>query len=112
MATRKRKAVVTEETKTTTTVRRRRRVALTEETATQPWPVIERAAGWDGDHGLLSGAELRSQRNGQVGLAVQRLWAGASDPAGDDGQTVRAAVAILRAGPGASPLELLYGRYT
>lgn len=106
MTTRKRKAVITEETTVT-----RRQIALTEETGTlvpdtQP---VRYAPGWHAVP-VLTGRELREQRHGQVEQSLRRIWAGALDAGSDDRETVRCAASILRAGPGASPLELLYGR--
>jgi len=107
MAARKRKAVITEEEVTTVT---RRQIALTEETQTHPWPVIERAAGWEPGHGLLSGAELRAQRGEQLQHCVRFLLIRSFGTGDGDAETVRCAAHILRAGPSASPLEKLHGR--
>lgn len=108
MATRKRKVTATEETETVTVTRRRRRVAV-EDTIIPGTEPLRLAPGWDAMPALTP-PELRRQRRGQVEQSLRRIWAAAhGDPAGDR-ETVRCAAAILRAGPGASPLELLYGR--
>lgn len=106
MTTRKRKVTAEETTETVTVTRRSRRVAVEETDAvTEP---IRIAPGWNVP--ALTAPELREQRSGQVSQALRRIWAGAQgDPAGDR-ETIRAAAYMLRAGPGASPLELLYGR--
>jgi hypothetical protein len=106
MTARKRKVVATEETQTVTFSRRRRALAIEEDTA--GYPPVAWAAGWD--HGLLSGAELRAQRDEQKHAALEYLWVVASGDPRDDSRAVACASLILRAGPSASPLERTLGR--
>lgn len=74
--------------------------------------VLETAPGWDSGpiHGRsLYLAQRRTQRDQALGLLA--LW-DSSTPAGEPVPEwlVRQAVTILRAGPGATPLELTMGR--
>jgi len=104
---RKRKVVATEETQTVTFSRRRRAVAIEEDTTPQ-YPPVAWAPGWD--HGLLSGAELRAQRDDQKHATLEYLAVAASGDPRDDARAIACAALILRAGPGASPLERTLGR--
>jgi len=114
---RKRRVVATtEETETVTVSRRRsRQVAVEEDTRELPaladYPVVRTAPGWDAVH-RLTGPELRAQRAEQVRRAAMVLVAQARDgDPRDDGFTAQTAANLLRAGPGASMSERVFGRY-
>jgi hypothetical protein len=106
MATRKRKAVVTEETETVT-VSRRRRQAVIEDTVTDEHPVLVFAPGWHMPP--LTGAAYRRHREQQVRRCLEFLVIRAADP--NERETVQCATNVLRAGPGASLGESIHGRY-
>jgi hypothetical protein len=107
MATRKRRAVITEEE---TTVTRRRQIDLTDtETDAPAVEPLRFAPGWAAVP-QLTGPEARAQREEQVQQALRFIAAAAfADPV-HDRHAIENAACILRAGPGASPMERLYGR--
>jgi hypothetical protein len=106
---RTRKVVATEETQTVTFSRRRRAVAIEEDTREIEYPPLARAPGWS-TVPLLSGAEFRAQRDDQKHATLEYLRVMASGDPRDDARAIACASLILRAGPGASPLERTLGR--
>src|SRR5260221_914863 len=108
MTARKRKVVATEETQTVTFSRRRRAVAIEEET-TPEYPPVAWAPGWN-HMPQLTDPVVRAQRDDQVHAALEYLAVVASGDPRDDARAVACASLILRAGPGASPLERTLGR--
>src|SRR6266700_3027559 len=102
MATRKRRVTATRKVEETVTIE--------ETTTTQETDVIRWAPGWDSVP-VLTGAALREQRSLQVqnSLRVVAATAAETDTHGDR-RAVETAAIILRAGPGASVLERIYGR--
>ena len=69
-------------------------------------PMAAYAPGWTG---VLPDEAHPEQRRQQVERCLDLLWLEATDPDDDPRALVGAAATVLRAGPGASPKELLLG---
>ena len=82
-----------------------------EEPATAEIDIVRPAPGWDRVK-TLTPADIRKQRQVQVVRASVMVVAQAAegDPA-DDAHAIQTAANVLRAGPGAGAMQLLYGRY-
>ncbi len=115
MTARKRKVVATEETQTVTFSRRRRALAIEEDTRELPaladYPLLRTAPGWDSVP-QLNGPGVRAQREEQVRRSAMAVVAQVleGDPR-DNSFVAQTAANLLRAGPGASMTERVFGRY-
>lgn len=100
---------------------RRQRTITAKRTTTEELTVTEThddttpaafAPGWDALPGMTRSQYL-GQRREQVGrcLNLLELWDASAEPGAEPPESlVRDAVTILRAGPGATPMEQLLGR--
>jgi hypothetical protein len=103
-------------TKTTHTHEVTERITVEADTLTDrlgPLEPLELAPGWEPRREAVTGPSLRAQRAGQVERCLDflTLWAVSSPPGAPvPPRLIGDATIILRAGPGATPLELELGR--